>query len=290
MSSTTISCTPACIVLHGLTNLQQHRPVPGKGNTFIYDAIFTCGDASVDDGVGSFRCYVGQDKSKKADDVYELEAKIIAFKPGRNVNSDKYNNDEINLLGEIEKARNKLHMQPLTIDNEADLDDIIHISGAGTVCTRNTDPPEFMIYATQYVDGGTDDIAVRACLSNNPKWPDPVRRLPDVKSIVGFCGILLQRFEPYTPPMKPQTTCVVIALKDIAYIYKPKDQEDKGTTLQKKTNERKLNMHDRIKARNRATRQQSPYNSQTASSPSTSQKTLGKRKAQTSQEEVNEEL
>ncbi|KAH9048606.1 hypothetical protein EDB83DRAFT_2317357 [Lactarius deliciosus] len=127
MSTSIITSTPVHIVLQGLTNLQRHCPVPGKGNTFIYDAIFTCADPNVQDGVGSFRCYVVQDKTKKPDNVYELQAKvctrslayqaemttainqIIAFKPGRNVNSNEYGDDEIDLLGEIERAREKLH-------------------------------------------------------------------------------------------------------------------------------------------------------------------------------------
>ena len=110
---------PCEITLHGLTSLENRRPAPGKPKTYIYDAIFPCTELSRD-AVGSFRHYVGDDNTKKQDDVYDIRAKvcpfflslqivpylhitlqIVSFKPGRNLTSDYYNDDAIDLLGEI---------------------------------------------------------------------------------------------------------------------------------------------------------------------------------------------
>jgi hypothetical protein len=63
------------IALHSLASLENRRAAPGKPNTFIYDAVFKCLDA-FEDGIGSFRHYVGLDKSKKQDNVYEIRAKV----------------------------------------------------------------------------------------------------------------------------------------------------------------------------------------------------------------------
>jgi hypothetical protein len=63
------------IALHGLASLENRRAAPGKPNTFIYNAVFKCLD-TVEDGIGSFWHYVGPDKSKKQEDVYEIRAKV----------------------------------------------------------------------------------------------------------------------------------------------------------------------------------------------------------------------
>ncbi len=53
-------------------------------------------------------------------------------------------------------------MQPLSLANEPDLEDIVQISGAGIISSVENDPPSFFIHATQYVDGGyrSDDVAL----------------------------------------------------------------------------------------------------------------------------------
>ncbi|KAH9025132.1 hypothetical protein EDB84DRAFT_1614023 [Lactarius hengduanensis] len=282
MSKDTLN--PARICLSGMTALENRRAVPEKLNTFIYDATFTCAQ-SVIDGVGSFRHYIGPNTNKKKDDLYELRAKIVAFKSGRNINSEKFTDKQINLLGEIES------MQPLSQIQEDGLDDTMRISGSGTVTSTETDTPSFLIYANQYVDGGfsTDDITVRGCLDNNPKWVEPLKRLPVPKSVVGFCGIL-QKFDTYTPPGKSAITCVVVAIKDIVYISKPLKKQDGKATEEPPPIEEKRNLRLRIKARGEAARSSFTETSQTSSSPSTSQKSLGKRKVQTSEEEINDDL
>ncbi|KAH9026337.1 hypothetical protein EDB83DRAFT_2319838 [Lactarius deliciosus] len=93
---------PGRIELFGMTSLEERRAVPGKGYSCVYDAIFTCADSGRD-GIGSFRTYVGRDKNKKKDGVYEIRAKIVGFKPGRNPNSEKYNDHQIDVLGDIDK-------------------------------------------------------------------------------------------------------------------------------------------------------------------------------------------
>lgn len=75
---TIMSTHPGEIILSGLTSLDSRRPVPGKPYSFIYDATFTCADTTTD-GVGSYRCYVGQDLSKKQDDLYDVTAKVQCF-------------------------------------------------------------------------------------------------------------------------------------------------------------------------------------------------------------------
>ncbi len=66
---------PARITLNGLALLENRRAVLGKPYSFIYDASFTCMD-TVTDGIGSFRCFVGRDKTKKQDDLYEIRTKV----------------------------------------------------------------------------------------------------------------------------------------------------------------------------------------------------------------------
>ncbi|KAH9029399.1 hypothetical protein EDB85DRAFT_2147325 [Lactarius pseudohatsudake] len=155
-------------------------------------------------------------QNEKQDDTYEVRCKIIAFKPGRNINSDKYVDADIKILGEIEL------MQPLSTVNVPDLDNTIRIFGCGTVTSVDADPASFLIVAMQYIDGGqsSDNVAVRGCLDNNPKWPDPSERIPQPKSVIGWSGILL-KFDSYTPPGRSAITCVIVAIKDITYIFTP---------------------------------------------------------------------
>ena len=121
---------PGEILLCGLARLENRRSVPEKPYTqtytCTYDAVFKCADGSPD-GIGSFRHHVGADKTRKLDEVYEITAKacnadppspehaqeqftdillqIVGFKPGRNINSKRYGDNQINLLGEIRKVR-----------------------------------------------------------------------------------------------------------------------------------------------------------------------------------------
>ncbi|KAH9032992.1 hypothetical protein EDB85DRAFT_1156842 [Lactarius pseudohatsudake] len=270
---------PGRVELCGMASLEERRAVPAKGYSYIYDAIFTCAD-SASDGVGSFRTYVGRDKNKKKDGVYEIRAKIVGFKPGRNPNSNKYDDHQINLLGDIDK------MQLLQEEQVADLQDDIHISAAGIVTSIEKFPPSFVMHTKQYTDGGasTDEIAVRGRMENNPKWPDPAERLPQQNQIIAFNGIL-QNFDSYFPPGKKPITCVVVDVKDITYILNPEKKKKEETTAAIP----KRNVRLTLRARNRAEPSNTSESSQTLSSPSTSQ-LKGKRKAQASEEEVNDEI
>ena len=66
---------PGEITLHGLVNLENRRAAPGKPNTFIFDGTFPCPDQT-NDGVASLRHYIGVDKDKKLDNVYDIRAKV----------------------------------------------------------------------------------------------------------------------------------------------------------------------------------------------------------------------
>ncbi|KAH9020150.1 hypothetical protein EDB84DRAFT_1441894 [Lactarius hengduanensis] len=151
------SLNPGRVELCGMASLEDRCAVPAKGYSYIYDTIFTCAD-SASDGVGSFRTYVGRDKNKKKDGVYEIHAK----------------------------------MQLLQEEQVADLQDDIHISVAGIITSIEKFPPSFMMHTKQYTDGGasTDEITVRGCMENNPKWPDPAEHLPQQNQIIAFNGIL----------------------------------------------------------------------------------------------------
>jgi hypothetical protein len=77
---------PGEILLSGIASLDNRRPVPGKPYSFIYDATFTCADAA--DGIGSFRCFVGSNASKKQDDLYDLQTKVLLLFHSHNVTHD----------------------------------------------------------------------------------------------------------------------------------------------------------------------------------------------------------
>ncbi|KAH9014307.1 hypothetical protein EDB85DRAFT_2214500, partial [Lactarius pseudohatsudake] len=275
--------TPSCISLSGLVSLENRRAVPGKPYTFIYDAIFSYADTTVD-GIGSFRTYVRRDKTKKQEDTYKVRCKICAFKPDRNLGSPKYKDADVKLLGEIES------MQPLSAANAAELDNTIRIFGSGTVMSVDTEPPSFWIHATQYIDGGqsSDNIAVQGRLDNNPKWPNPVERIPQAKSVIGWSGILLQ-IDSYAPPGRSPTTCVVVTVKDITYIFTP-DKSTAKTGSHKTGTEGDSNLRQQIKSRKRTYLPSQASSSLTATSPSTSQTGQGKRKAINSEDKVNDDV
>lgn len=80
LSRTTMPSQPnnTQITLHGMTTLRNRREQPGKANVYIYDGLFSCAEATGDndDGVGSFRHYVGKNKRLKQDGTYEVHAKV----------------------------------------------------------------------------------------------------------------------------------------------------------------------------------------------------------------------
>jgi len=219
----------------------------------------------------------------------------VAFKPGCNVNSDCYGDEAINLLGEIRKMQplsltnvddllgEIRKMQPLSLTNVDDLDQTTYISGNGTVSSVESDPPSFLINATQYVAGGSssDDIAIRGFL-NSRKWINPQDRVPQPKAVIAFWGIL-QHFESYLRVNKTTSTCVVVAVDDITYLYNP-PREKQLPSSTTDSPEPKKTLREQLKAR------AEQHSSQSTSSPSTSQTKLGKRKAQSSEDEVDEDV
>jgi len=175
-------------------------------------------------------------------------------------------------------------MQPLSLANLDDLDETTYISGSGTVLSIETDPPSFLIHAMQYVAGGvsSDDIAIRGFL-NSRKWANPQERVPQPKAVVAFWGVL-QRFESYVRTNKTSSTCACVAVEDITYLYNP-PREKSSTTSPSDSPRPKTNLREQLKAR-----AEEGHSSQSTSSPSTSQVKLGKRKARSSEDEVDEDV
>jgi hypothetical protein len=172
-------------------------------------------------------------------------------------------------------------MQPLSTDKETDLDEIICISAFGSVTLINNDPATFLIHATQYVAGGqsTDDIAIHADLSRNPKWANLSERLPQLKAVISVWG-KLDCFDVYTYAGIKTTTCVIVNVEDIIYLFNPKcEPTEKPPSPHKKSN-----LQEKFKKCARA-RKTSP-----GSSPSTSQKQLDKCPAHSSEDEVNKRV
>lgn len=66
------------VALHGMATLKNRRSIPGKPYHYIYDALFSCADPSLvdEDGIGSFRHFVGRDDSIKQDGTYNVFAKV----------------------------------------------------------------------------------------------------------------------------------------------------------------------------------------------------------------------
>jgi hypothetical protein len=58
-----------------MASLANWCSAPGKPNTYIYDTLFPSTDNTAD-SVGSFHHYIGQDRTKKMDDVYDIRAKV----------------------------------------------------------------------------------------------------------------------------------------------------------------------------------------------------------------------
>lgn len=85
----------ARILLGGMTSLEQRRPVHNKPYSFIYDAVFMCAESG-EDGVGSFQCYVGKDKTKKQDDFYEVLVKVSTQLLMRSVHAHFIRSSDLN--------------------------------------------------------------------------------------------------------------------------------------------------------------------------------------------------
>ena len=172
-------------------------------------------------------------------------------------------------------------MQPLSIQQAAELDDVICISAMGTVTSINIEDASFIMHLTQYVSGGEipHEIAVRAELAKNAKWADPKKRVPQVKAVVSIWGTL-QRFDTHVVSPNEGTKGIVVDVDDIQYMYNPskKEIENPPSLRKKKTDlQHKFNRKDRKR-------------NTTPPTASTSQVQLGKRKANSSDNEVEKQV
>src|SRR6266702_6902476 len=180
-------------------------------------------------------------------------------------------------------------MQPIS-ESDDDLDDTIQICVTASVISSDAEASTFIIHGTQYVAraGCTDDIAICGQMNKNRRWLKPNQLLPDLKSIITFHGIL-DKFDSYTPPTtNKKTTCVIITVDDITYILTPPKKlssTNKPAARQKiKTHTQKFNTSQSM------SNPSASQDSQHPSLPSTSHKKLGKRKANNSEEEVDERI
>ena len=128
---------------------------------------------------------------------------------------------------------------------------------------------------------------VRVYMDQNPKWANPVKQLLRAKSVVKIDGRLL-RFEQVSL-VKSSALCVVIAAYDITYLVKPQQPSPSSgsgaSTVA--TSQRKGNL--RAKVQTQAESERSSQ-SQSTSSPVESQVKLGKRKANSSEDEVDDHV
>lgn len=225
---------------------------------------------------------------------------ITGYHAGTNIASDEFPHECIDVLGDIDSVRDNvlLHlilahtpfpshanqMQPLSDDDDktAMYDDTIHVSVTGTVISVERESSSFWIYSTQYICGEYDQVAVHARMDKNRKWKQPL--MPDRNSIITFDGVL-DRFERYTPPSTAHdVTCVVVAVDDITFLQprpEKKTLADEQWVRDKVKNRKrnwKMNEGDEIASTSNI--------SQTPSMPSTSQTTLGKRKATSSGDNI----
>ena len=179
-----------------------------------------------------------------------------------------------------------MQMQPLSADQMDDLDDVIHIDASGTVTSIENNLPSFIIHGTQYVAGGqrNDDIALRAELQNNPKWSDPLERLPKPRAIVSVFGPL-RSFDNFCRSDNQNIKCFVVNVQDITYLFAPpREPASKSATKHASQEKKKTELQTRFKARHGRKQESSQP------SPSSSQVQLGKRKENSSEDEVNERV
>ncbi|KAF8260010.1 hypothetical protein EI94DRAFT_1706626 [Lactarius quietus] len=270
MTTITIPPQQGDVILHSLMSLENHWPLPNKPNTFIYDAIFSCTDSD-NDGVGSFCHYIGTDKNKKQDGFYETNARIVSFKQGRNINSDEYGDEAIN-------------MQPLSVVNEDDFNYKMSVSATGVVVDQDRANATFVVHVLQYTMGSpsSDAIAVQGFLLQSGKWPNPTDRLPVLKSIVNMSSFL-QRFETYTPSANHATTCAVVNIQKLCYLWKPPTKPT--TTTKMAPLKRKGKMRAKMHAQ-----AESGVEADTCASLSTLESVLAKRKDHPSEDEVDEDV
>ena len=180
-------------------------------------------------------------------------------------------------------------MQPLSDDEEIQLmyDDTIHVSVSGTVVSVSKETNSFWIKATQYISGQYDHVAVHGHMDKNRKWKQPVSVLPSANSIIAFDGIL-DRFESYTPAdTTDELTCIVVNIEDITFLQ---PRPDKKTSGNKSARERIKIRKQKRKVTSSAEFASTADVTEMPSGPSTSQTTLGKHQASSSDDIDNPSL
>ena len=97
----------------------------------------------------------------------------------------------------------------------------------------------------------------------------------------------LAQVEQHESSSRDTTTCVVVDVDDLSYVYNPKRDSaaDKVASPQKK----KSNLQEKFKARATRSRKKTPP-SPSSSQPSSSQVQLGKRKAHSSEDEIDDRI
>ncbi|KAH9014909.1 hypothetical protein EDB85DRAFT_1898982 [Lactarius pseudohatsudake] len=276
---------PTQILLTGCATLENRRLVPKKPFSFMYDASFACVETGLDGVLGCLRHYVGRDTAQKQDGVYDILAKITAYRSDRIIDGTLHEKDKIHVLGEI------MRMRKVSLVTEEDLtacEEPARVTGSGMVTSIERKRLCFTIHGCQYVTGGdrSDDVVVRCRMDLNPKWAQPIDRLPHPPSIIAFSGVL-QQFKEYSPPQSTKKLrCAVVALDDITYIRKgERSSTDPSTTVPPG----KQNTATKFRSRTQKY-MLSQLKVDNTPSPSTSQNTLGKRKAEESEEEVKQTI
>src|ERR1700761_5600396 len=75
---TTNNTSNGRVDIRGMATLKNRRALPGESGSHIYDALFSCADLADgnEDGIGSFRHYVGEDDKPKRNGTYQIHAKV----------------------------------------------------------------------------------------------------------------------------------------------------------------------------------------------------------------------
>ena len=161
------------------------------------------------------------------------------------------------------------------------LDNTMHLVVTGTVSTVSKETCSYWIQSTPYVCGQYERMAVHACMDKTWKWKDPLTMLPCINSIITLDGIL-DHFDTYVPPnSKDRLTCAVVAIEDIILLQpipnKKQDARDKIKTWRGKRKETETESPT------------SPPNiPQSSSAPHTSPMKIGKWKAHSLDDEVDD--
>ncbi|KAF8267778.1 hypothetical protein EI94DRAFT_1700764 [Lactarius quietus] len=170
-------------------------------------------------------------------------------------------------MGEIET------MQPLSVINEDDFEYNMHISTTSVVVEEDRANATFVLHILQFTMGSpaSNKMVIRGFLMQSPKWPNPTEHLPVLKSIINIGGTL-QWFKTYSPSPSHATTCAVVNVGKMCYLWKPPAKA--ATNAASASFQPKGKMRAKMHAHAQHIAETDPCNS-----PSTSQTVLGKQKS-----------